>query len=76
MRQSVPRLSTRPEDLRAEADGEFLRLHPEPAADEIMAELMHHDQSADKCEERGNGYHDVGRFNCWHMRPYLFEAEA
>ena len=62
-------------DLAAEADREGLRLHAEPAADEIMAELVDEDQRPDdeqEAQDRPEECRDCSThasFSRWRRRP-------
>src|SRR5207253_4566655 len=53
------------ENLPAEADREGVGFHPEPAADEIMAELMDEDQRPDDGQERQDRENEGRTAQAW-----------
>src|SRR5262249_27872882 len=53
------------EQFAAEADREGIRLHPEPAADEIMAELVNEDQRPDDRQENQNREEEGRTAQAW-----------
>src|SRR6185436_15849730 len=52
-------------DLVAEADRKGVRLHPEPAPGEIVAELVDEDQRADDEQECQDRERDAGIAQAW-----------